>query len=185
MTSRKLIDWPYVIGLMLLPIALVAVALLAGALLGIRRYDPAYFTAAQLHRYPTADAVLYGLETALRNGDQQLMDELLATRRGSHPLAPRPRISFVFLAEKQGDYLEYLFVDLKDYSRVVQYVRPQGGRYIAAEPDFYFFMDSGKWVEVAGPLATWWWMLVLLFTAGVYVYRRLALVRQEMWGGTA
>jgi hypothetical protein len=183
MTSPKLIDWPYVIGLLVLPLVLAGLLVLAGELLWIGRYDPAYFTPEYLRQYPTPDAVLFELETALRDGDQQLMDELLATRRGSQPLAPRPRITFVFLSGDQGNYTEYLFLDLKDYSRVVEYVRPQGGRYIAAEPDFYFYMDSWKWVEVAGPLAAGWWILLLLFTSGVYVYRRLALVRQAMWRG--
>ena len=184
MTSRRVIDWPYVIGLLMLPLFLAGALLLAGELLQLRRYEPAYFTPEYQRLYPTPDAVLYGLETALRDGNQKLMDELLASRKGSHPLAPRPRISFVFLSGALGDYTEYLFLDLKDYSRVVQYVRPQGGRYLAAEADFYFFMDSGKWVEVAGPLAALWWLLLLVFTAGIYVYRKLAAVRQAMWRGT-
>jgi hypothetical protein len=183
MNRHKLIDWPYVLGLLALPLVLAGLALLAGKLQQIRRYDPMYFRPEYTRLYPTPDAVLYGLEIALRDGDQQLMDELLATRRGSQPLAPRPKISFVFLAEPQGEYLEYLFLDLQDYSRVVQYVRPQGNRYIAAEADFYFFMDSGKWLEVAGPLAALWWLVLVVFTAGVYVYRRLALAREAMWRG--
>jgi hypothetical protein len=183
MTSPKLIDWPYVVGLLVLPLVLAGLLLLAGELLFIGRYDPAYFSPEYLRLYPTPDAVLYGMETALRAGDEQMMDGLLATRHGSGPLTARPKVTFVFMAGNQGDYLEYLFLDLKDYSRVVTYVRTQGGRYIAAEPDFYFYVDSGKWVEVAGPLAAGWWILLLLFTSGVYVYRRLALVRQAMWRG--
>jgi hypothetical protein len=185
MTSPKLIDWPYVIGLLVLPLALAGLLVLAGKLLWIGRYDPAYFTPEYLRLYPTPDAVLYGLETAMRTGDEHMMDGLLATRHGSGPLAPRPKVSFVLMAGQQGDYLEYLFLDLKDYSRVITYVLPEGGRFIAAQPDFYFYMDSGKWVEVAGPLAATWWILLLLFTGGVYVYRRLALARQAMWRGQA
>lgn len=183
MTTRRLIDWPYVIGLLLVPVALVLLSILAGTLLRLGRYDPAYFRQEYLRRYSTADAVLAGVEDAIRRGDRLLMDELLATRRGSKPLQSRPQLEFVFLADQHGDYLEYLFLDKQDYSRVVQYVRPQGGRYIAAEQDFYFYMESGRWVEVAGPLAASWWILVLLFTAGVYVFRKLALTRQAMWGG--
>lgn len=184
MTARRLIDWPYVIGLLVLPVALVLLLLLAGALLRIGRYDPAYFTQEYLSRYDTPAAVLAGVEDAILHGDRQLMDELLATRRGAKPVQPRPQLEFVFLADQRGDYLQYLFLDKRDYSRVVQYVRPQGGRYIAAEQDFYFYMDSGRWIEVAGPVAASWWILVLLFTAGVYTYRKLALTRQAMWGGT-
>jgi hypothetical protein len=183
MTSSKLIDWPYVIGLLALPVVLVALLLLGGELLRIGRYDPAYFAPEYLEFYDTPGAVLADLERALHQGDQQLMDQLLATRRRSPPLRPRPTVEFVFLAGMEGDYLEYLFLDRQDYSRVIQYVRPENGRYIAAREDFYFYMDSGKWVDVAGPLAASWWIVVLLFTGGVYVYRRLALARLAMWGG--
>jgi len=183
MTSSRLIDWPYVIGLLALPAVLVALLLLTAQLLCIGRYEPAYFTPKHLEFYDSPAAVLADLERALHQGDQQLMSELLATRRGSRPLEPRPSVEFVFLAGMEGDYLEYLFLDRRDYSRVIQYVRPQGGRYIVSEADFYFYMDSGKWVDVAAPLAASWWILVLLFTAGVYAYRRLALARQAMWRG--
>jgi hypothetical protein len=183
MTSPRLIDWPYVIGLMLLPVVLVAVLLLAGKLQQIGRYDPAYFSPVYQDRYDTPGTILTDVEAALHDGDQQLMNELLATRKGSRPLTARPEVGFVFMAGEQGDYLEYLFLDRQNYSRVIQYVREEDGRYIAAEADFYFYMDSGMWVDVAGPLAASWWILVLLFTGGVYLYRRLAVVRLAMWGG--
>jgi hypothetical protein len=72
------------------------------------------------------------------------------------------------MAGTQGDYLEYLFLDRQNYSRVMQYVREEDGRYIAAEADFYFYMDSGLWVmwRAAGRLLV---DLVLLFTGGVDV----------------
>ena len=123
------------------------------------------------------------LNTEMRDGIAKSMNQLLATRRGSRPLTARPQVGFVLMAGTQGDYLEYLYLDRQNYSRVMQYVRVEDGRYIAAEADFYFYMDSGMWVDVAGPLAASWWILVLLFTGGVYVYRRLALARQAMWRG--
>jgi hypothetical protein len=183
MTSPKLIDWPYVIGLMLLPVVLVAVLLLAGKLQRIGRYDPVYFSPEYQDRYDTPGAVLTDVEAALNDGDRQLMNELLATRKGARPLTARPQVGFVFMAGEQGEYLEYLFLDRQNYSRVVQYVREEGGRYIAAEADLYFYMDSGRWLAVAVPLAASWWILVLLFTGGVYLYRRLAVARLAMWGG--
>ena len=143
MTTPRLIDWPYVIGLTLLPVALVAVLLLAGELQRIGRYDPAYFSPEYQERYDTPGAILSDAEAALENGDRQLMNELLATRRGSRPLTARPEVGFVLMAGTQGDYLEYLFLDRQNYSRVMQYVREEDGRYIAAEADFYFYMDSG------------------------------------------
>ena len=44
MSTPRLIDWPYVIGLTLLPVALEAVLLLAGKLQWVGRYAPAYFS---------------------------------------------------------------------------------------------------------------------------------------------
>jgi len=73
MTSQKLIDWPYVIGLLLLPVVLVAVLLLAGKLQRIGRYDPAYFSPEYRDRYNTPGAVLTDVETALLHGDEQLI----------------------------------------------------------------------------------------------------------------
>ena len=144
---------------------------------------PGLFQPEYRDRYDTPGAILSDAEAALQNGDRQLMNELPATRRGSWLLTARPQVGFVFMAGTQGKYLEYLFLDRQNYSRVMQYVREEDRRYIAAEADFYFYVDSGMWVDVASPLAASWWILVLLFTGGVYFYRRLAQARQAMWRG--
>jgi len=87
----------------------------------------------------------------------------------------------IFLLSVDGDYFQYLYFNADDYNRVVQYVTEVGGRYVASEPDLYFYMDSGRWLGVAGPIATTWWILVTVFTAGVLVYRRTAVSRQKMY----
>ena len=181
MNKKRLIDWPYVIGLLLLPIAVVLVLHGVRAVQEATRYDEAYFTEEYLRRYETPGSVAIDLEQALRHGDSQLMAGLVGTRGGPAPIEPRPSLIYVFLLSVDGDYFQYLYFNADDYNRVVQYVTKVGGRYVASEPDLYFYMDSGRWLGVAGPIATTWWILVTVFTAGVLVYRRMAVSRQEMY----
>ena len=181
MNKKRLIDWPYVIGLLLLPIAVVLVLHGVRAVQEATRYDEAYFTEEYLRRYETPGSVAIDLEQALRHGDSQLMAGLVGTRGGPAPIEPRPSLIYVFLLSVDGDYFQYLYFNADDYNRVVQYVTEVGGRYVASEPDLYFYMDSGRWLGVAGPIATTWWILVTVFTAGVLVYRRMAVSRQEMY----
>ena len=181
MNKKRLIDWPYVIGLLLLPIAVVLVLHGVRAVQEATRYDEAYFTDEYLRRYETPGSVAIDLEQALRHGDIQLMAGLVSTRGGPAPIEPRPSLIYVFLLSVDGDYFQYLYFNADDYNRVVQYVTKVGGRYVASEPDLYFYMDSGRWLGVAGPIATTWWILVTVFTAGVLVYRRMAVSRQEMY----
>ena len=181
MNKKRLIDWPYVIGLLLLPIAVVLVLHGVRAVQEVTRYDEAYFTEEYLRRYETPGSVAIDLEQALRHGDSQLMAGLVGTRGGPAPIEPRPSLIYVFLLSVDGDYFQYLYFNADDYNRVVQYVTEVVGRYVASEPDLYFYMDSGRWLGVAGPIATTWWILVTVFTAGVLVYRRMAVSRQEMY----
>jgi hypothetical protein len=181
MNKKRLIDWPYVIGLLLLPIAAVLVLQGIRAVQERTRYDDVYFTGDYLSRYETPGSVAIDLEQALRHGDSQLMAELVGTRGGPAPIVPRPSLIYVFLLSVDGDYFQYLYFNADDYNRVVQYVTEVRGRYVASEPDLYFYMDSGRWRGVAGPIAMSWWILVSVFTAGVLVYRRMAVSRQLMY----
>jgi len=181
MNKKRLIDWPYVIGLLLLPIVVVMILFGVRAIQGVTRYDEAYFTEAYLSRYETPGSVAIDLEQALRSGDSRLMSELVATRGGPAPIVPRPSLIYVFLLSVDGDYFQFLYFNADDYNRVVQYVTEVRGRYVASEPDLYFYMDSGRWRGVAGPIATTWWILVIVFTAGVFVYRQMGVSRQRMY----
>ena len=181
MNKKRLIDWPYVVGLLLLPIAVVLVLHGVRAVQEQTRYDEAYFTEDYLNRYETPGSVAIDLEQALRHGDSQLMAGLVGTRGGPAPIEPRPSLIYIFLLSVDGDYFQYLYFNADDYNRVVQYVTEVRGRYVASEPDLYFYMDSGRWRGVAGPIAMSWWILVTVFTAGVLVYRRTAVSRQKMY----
>jgi hypothetical protein len=181
MNKKRLIDWPYVVGLLLLPIAVVLVLHGVRAVQEQTRYDEAYFAEEYLNQYETPGSVAIDLEQALRHGDSQLMAELVGTRSGPAPIVPRPSLIYVFLLSVDGDYFQYLYFNADDYNRVVQYVTEVRGRYVASEPDLYFYMDSGRWRGVAGPIAMSWWILVTVFTAGVLAYRRMAVSRQQMY----
>ena len=181
MDQKRLIDWPYVIGLLLLPVAVVLVLHAVRLVQERTRYDPQFFTQQYLDQYDTPASVADDLEQALREGNRALMAQLVATRRESEPITARPSLIFVLLLSGEGEYLPYLYFDEDDYNRVIQYVKETRGRYVATEPHLYFYMDSGRWRSVVAPIATTWWIVVGLFTAGVLFYRWMATARQSMF----
>jgi hypothetical protein len=166
----------------LLPVIVVLVIFGVKQVMELSRYDPAYFTDEYLERYNTPGSVAIDLERALRDGDMQLMAELLATRKAPSPLPDRPSLIFVFLLSVEGDYFHYLYFNADDYNRVIEFVKEYDGRYLASEPDLYFYVDSGRWRAVAAPIAAAWWSLVVVYTVATYVYRRMAVVRMERFG---
>lgn len=180
---RRYVDWPYVLGLVLLPVAGMLVLFGVVLIQSLSRFDPAYFTAPYLERFASPGAVAIELEQALRLGDQQLMAELLATRREPGPMEPRPALIFTFLLGIDGDYFRYLYFDSSNYNRVIQYVTERDGRYVVSEPDLYYYIDSGRWTTVAAPVAATWWILVIVYTIATYVYRRTAAARRRMYEG--
>jgi hypothetical protein len=180
-SRRKLIDWPYVAGLLITPVVTVAILFMISFIQGATRYDPAYFAGEYLTRYETPGSVARALEIALRVGDEQLMGELLGTKSGATDIEPRPRLIFALLYDVNEKYYHYMYFDASDYTRHMQYVKEHDGRYIASQADLFFYMDSGQWRSVAGPIAVTWWVLVIVFTAGVYFYRSMARVREERY----
>jgi hypothetical protein len=181
MSKKRTIDLPYFIGLMLVPVVIVAILFLYAKIDELIRYDPAYFTEEYQELYPSPGMVAIALEPVLREGDEDAMKELLGTRRGIKRIEARPDLILVFLLEADGKYFHYLYFDASDYNRVLQYIKKWNGRYIASKMDLYYYMDSGQWKVVAGPLAVAWWSLVLVVTAGVFVYRRTKAARQHMY----
>lgn len=182
MNKEKYIDWPYFIGLMLVPVIVVGILFLYAKIDELTRYDPAYFTEEFRERYHSPGMVAIALEPILREGDEDSIRELLGTRRGLKKLEARPDLILVFLLEADEKYFHYLYFDIRDYNRVMEYIREWNGRFVASKMDLYYYMDSGQWKVIAGPLAAAWWSLVIVFTAGVYVYRRTRIARQKMYG---
>jgi len=182
MNKEKFIDWPYFIGLMLVPIVVVGLLFLYAKIDELTRYDPAFFTEEFRERYHSPGMIAIELEPILREGDVDSIRELLGTRRGLKKLEARPDLILVFLLEADEKYFHYLYFDISDYNRVIQYIREWNGRFVASKMDLYYYMESGQWKVIAGPIAAAWWSLVLVFTAGVYVYRRTRTARQKMYG---
>ena len=178
----KLISWRRLFALLLLPLLVLAVMVVVTIVQGLTRYDPQYFTDEYLQRYDTPGSVARALEQALRAGDEELMEELLATRSGPRLMEARPRLIFSLLLDVEQDYFNYLYFDAENYHRVSQYVKEHNGRYIASETDFYYYFDSGGWRRAAGPLIVTWWIIVLLAFTGTYIYRRNMLYRHRRFG---
>ncbi len=171
------IDWQYVVGLMLVPLV-VAVLLAAGAWLqAARRYDPGYFTPEYVERYEAPGSVAIELEAVLRTGDRDHLQVLQATRGIPQAFSERPALILALLYNVEGDYFNYLYFDASNYERVIQHVREVDGRYVVVEEGLYFFFDSGRWLEFYAPIAATWWILVIVFTAGVWFFRYMRDVR--------
>lgn len=182
MKNRKLIDLPYVIGLMLLPIILAGGFLLVTWISGLARYDPALFTLEYQKRYAVPSPLLEDLEIALRSGDEALMAELQGTRREPANLEALPKIRFLIYWDSSGEYTDYLFMDTKNYMRYLQHLRLVDGRYVRVPDGAYYLADSGRWKSVFGPLAGIYWLLVVLFTLAMWIYRSMSVYRDKMFG---
>lgn len=182
MKNRKLLDLPYVIGLMLLPIILAGVFLLATWISGLIRYDPALFSAEYQKRYAVPSPLLGELEKALRNGDEALMAQLQGTRRAQANLEPLPNVRFLIFWDSHGEYTDYLFMDTRNYLRYLQHLRLVDGRYVRVPDGAFHLADSGRWKSFFGPLAGIYWLLVIIFTLCVWIYRLMSAYRQKIYG---
>lgn len=181
MKGKRLIDWPFVIGLLLLPLAILLVMFAIKIVQEFTRYDESYFTEEYRARFESPGSVAIELEGALREADEDLMAELLGTHAGPDAMEPRTSLTFVFLLDVEGDYFQYLYFNQDDYHRDVQNVKEVNGRYVTAEDDLFFYIDSGRWKEVAGPLIATWWVLVIVATGAMFVYRYMARVRESRY----
>lgn len=182
MKTQKTIDLPYVIGLLLLPVLLVGLFLLAGWIIGLVRYNPAYFTEEYQKRYAFPSPLLSDLEDALRSGDGKLLAQLQGTRRIPSDLENMPNLRFLIFTDSQDEYSNFLFMDMKNYRRYIQHLRLVKGRYVRVPEGIYYLADSGSWKRTFGPLAVVYWLILIIFTLGVWIYRSMAEYRQKLFG---
>jgi len=126
--------------------------------------------------------VAIALEPVLREGDEEMMAELLGINRSPRDIKARPDLILTFMIDSDEVYFHYLYFDASDYNRLIQYVKKQNGRYITSEMDLHFYIKSGQWKVVAGPVAAAYWSLVITLTIGVYAYRRMRIAREKMYG---
>lgn len=181
MDERRSMDWPYIVGLLLLPIAIVGIFLIAGWVDGLLRFHPDYFTPAYLKRYADPASVLTDLERALRQGDAETLKALEGTRLITRDLAPMPNVRFIILWEGDEKYMDYLFMDTHNYHRYMQHIKFFRGRYVRVPEGLYYYVDSGQWLSTFGPIAAVWWILVSLFTIGFYIYRSMERFRASLF----
>jgi len=183
MREYRILDWPYIIGLLLLPIAVLVIVLVAGWVDGLLRFHPDYFTSPYLEKYREPTNVLTDLEEALRQGDADSLKAIEGTRDTSSHLEPLPNVRFIIFWESDGKYTDYLFMDTKNYHRYMQHLKFYRGRYVRVPDGLYFYVDSGRWVRTFGPIAAIWWILVILFTAVFYIYRSMERFRASLFRG--
>ena len=170
-----------VVALFLLPLAIAAALLLYYAVARGFRYDEAFFTPEYLERYGNIGGLLDDLERALQTGDRELLAGVRGTRGKPRSFTPNPAMRFGVLLEKKGEYLNYLYYDATNYRRYHEPVRQVDGRYVVAQLDLYYFMDSGRWLEVWGPIAMLWWLVLLVATGSSWLYRTMERVRRQLF----
>ncbi len=136
MKQKRLIEWPFVIGLILLPLAILLVLFAIKFVQDFARYNDSLFTEEYRARFDL---------------------------------------------DRTGDYFHYLYFNQDDYHREVQFINEENGRYVASEDDLSFYIDSGRWKEVVGPLIATWWVLMIVATGVMYTYRDMARVRESRY----
>jgi hypothetical protein len=179
---RKSVDWPYVVGLLVLPFLVIGIILLVGWIQGKTRYNPNYFEEPYLSHYEVPNELLMDLENAFRTGDRELLAKTQGTHRMVEQLDAVPTLRYMIFVEFEGDYTDYLFMDTSNYKRYLMHLKVVNGRYVNVPDGLYYLVDSGNWLQTVGPLAAVWWLIVVLFTIGFWIYRSMAAARQEMFG---
>jgi hypothetical protein len=184
MTPEKFVNWKFVLFLLIVPVLASLVAFAIAFVDGQIRYHPDFFSNEYIDRYDVLSPFLTDLELSFQNGDEALMQALLGTRRKPQRLEPNQHIQYSFLLDRKGDYDNHIFWDVETYIRYVQHIKTVNGRYVLVPEGLYYYVDSGTWPTVFTPPALYWWSFVLIITAGVWIYRALAAVRRQLFGGS-
>lgn len=171
--------WFVLLGLIVLPLIVAGIAVSALQASVDTRYDPDYFTAEYLDKYDTPGAAALGLVEALAAGDLQLMRELVATEKGPSEFRAIPGIEIDELRNLDGDYYNYLLFSNDRRLRRIDHVKLVNGRYVVAEEDAYYLVDSGQWTALFAPLMVTYYILLLLGVGFVWLARRSAKRRLE------
>jgi len=186
MKTQRLIDRQYMFGMLLLPFVVLALAFVIKWIQGFVIFEPAYFTAEYQERYEVPNGVLMDAEAALRQGDAALMARLQGMRRVPKDIEPLPDVRFLAYWDQHGKYLDFLYMDTSDSQRYkilgMLHLKSFRGRYISVPEGFYYYLDSGRWLNIFGPSLAIWWLILILFTIGVWIYRTMDAVRNEMYG---
>lgn len=182
MKIRPHLSLRWVLAAALLPLALAALFVLAMQVYGLVRYDPDYFSATYAERYDTPGAVARALERALQSGDRALLAELQGLRWPA-AFEANPDMIFVMLWERDERYISYMYFDVRTHHRHMHYVEQVKGRWVVSPSDPYYYLHSGRWLRVFGPLAVVWWLLEIVVILAAWLFRTSARLRERMYGG--
>lgn len=165
-----------------LPLVLSAIFALVVLVLSPFRYNPIYFSEAYAELYPQPGSTALALDQALRTGNWELLAELQGLR-WTVPLDTSPTLNLTVLLESDDRYRYYLYFDTKTYDRHVYAIEEIKGRWVVAPPDAHFYLHSGRWLRVAGPVTVLWWFLEITVLLMQWVFRASARYREGMYGG--
>jgi hypothetical protein len=179
--TRRYINWKVVLFLLLVPFLVAGASFVITFVQGQVRYKPEYFSEEYVTRYQVLAPFLKDMETAFREGDEELMAVLQGTRSTPGFIEPNPNIQYSFLLDRQGGYENHIYWDKVTYRRYVQHIKRVDGRFVVVPESLYFYMDSGTWPTVFTPPALYWWTFVLIVMIGLWTYRFLAAVRDQLF----
>jgi hypothetical protein len=165
----------------LLPLVILGFIALATTAYGLVRHDPAYFAQEYLERYSTPGEVARTLESALQNGDEELLAELQGLRWPARYEA-NPKLTFVMLWESTDRYFTYLYFDMQTYERQPHYIEEVDERWVMSPPDLYYYMRSGRWKGVFLPIAIVWWLVGGVTIVLVWMARVSERFRAQLYG---
>lgn len=171
----------WIVFVVLAPFVLLGLLVLIVKIYGLVRFDPAYFAAAYLEKYPTPGDVARTMEGALQSRDQALLAELQGLRWPAE-FETSPSIIFVMLWERTDRYMTYLFFDMQTYERHPHYFEEVNGRWVVSPADLTFYIQSGQWQRVFWPLAVVWWLLGTIAISIVWVFRASERARARLFG---
>jgi len=164
-----------------LPLALSALFALVVLVLSPFRYNPIYFSEAYVERYPKPGSTALALDQALRTDNWELLAELQGLRR-TVPLDTSPTLNLTVLLETDSRYHYYLYFDTRTYDRHTHAIEKIKGRWVVAPPDAHFYLCSGRWLRVAGPVTVLWWFLEVTVLLMRWIFCASARYREGMYG---
>lgn len=175
--------WLWIAGLALIPLLIVGGFAAVMTRQSRVRYDKAYFTADYRELYASPGSVAREWEQALRTGDPTLVAELTGLK--SPPdVEPDPNLTLTILLEvDDAGYYHYLYFDIQTYKRLTQYITEVNGRYVLAPTDLYLYWDSNQWRRVFAPIASVWWLILVVAGAATSLFRVGESTRERMLGG--
>jgi len=171
-----------VLMVVLTPLVLAGLFALGVQIQSLKRYDPAYFSAAYLQQYQTPGAVARTLEGGLQTGDQELIAELQGLRRPA-TFESNPKMIFIMLWKREERYISYLYLDMENLNRHTHYLEQVEGRWVVSPADMHYYLHSGRWLKLFLPLAIIWWLLGTIVILALWIYRLSARTRLQLYGG--